>query len=558
VTTLATFSKRMLVVLAALLASACGGAGSGGGSQGAGDFYYHWACNGDSECLQTNPTGQASGTVDEGPVEVNCTQLQQFRIHFWGPASWDACDHSPTFTLPGSGTPSVTLVSPTAGTPGTAVTITGTNFPTSASDVTLELGGLTLTTANAAASTSGNTSITFGVPNAPMVRGPITVHTPGGQATSSSAFTILDDLTGVAWSGTSFVAVGAYGTALTSPDGLAWTPRTTGVNPLVVSLASAWWSGTGFLAGGTNGTILSSPDGVTWTSLSSGLGMSTVHGFASSGTQLIAVGTASALAKSTDGSTWTAGSYGQASDAYNGVVWGNGEFVAVGYQILTSPDATTWTQRVAPSTAHTGVAWNGSTFVAVGNGGVVRTSPDGVTWTTRTSGTSANLRAVTWTNGHFVAVGAAGTVLTSADGSSWTARLGGGSVTLNGVAASGSRVVAVGNAGVTISSSDGTDWTSSLPPAPTGVSGLPGVSPTVSWSPVAGATSYVVYASGSSAVSKTSYSKRVVTSATSAQVTGINVDGYWWYFVVTAVNAYGEGPPSAPSLALCVGTHICG
>ena len=64
------------------------------------DWYYHWNCNGDPECLTTNPTGQPSGDSDEGPEEVNCTQLMQFRVHFWGPGALDACDQSPT---PGGG-----------------------------------------------------------------------------------------------------------------------------------------------------------------------------------------------------------------------------------------------------------------------------------------------------------------------------------------------------------------------------------------------------------------------------------------------------------------------
>ena len=48
------------------------------------NWYYHWNCNGDSDCLATNPTGAASGTLDEGPDEVNCTQLMVFASHFLG------------------------------------------------------------------------------------------------------------------------------------------------------------------------------------------------------------------------------------------------------------------------------------------------------------------------------------------------------------------------------------------------------------------------------------------------------------------------------------------
>jgi hypothetical protein len=83
-------STATVLVLLSLVLDGCGGAGGGGG-----DWYYHWSCNGDYECLTTNPTGQASGTVDEGPVQVNCTQLMQFAAHFWGSAATNSCDQSP-------------------------------------------------------------------------------------------------------------------------------------------------------------------------------------------------------------------------------------------------------------------------------------------------------------------------------------------------------------------------------------------------------------------------------------------------------------------------------
>src|SRR5579859_1514421 len=67
----------MLASLSFLLLAACG-ASSSTSSSGSGDWFYHWNCNGDSECLATNPTGAASGTLDEGPVEAECTQILQF------------------------------------------------------------------------------------------------------------------------------------------------------------------------------------------------------------------------------------------------------------------------------------------------------------------------------------------------------------------------------------------------------------------------------------------------------------------------------------------------
>lgn len=95
----------LIVLLATLLAACGGGGGSTGGSSGgagSGDWYYHWSCNGDAQCLATNPTGASSGTLNEGPVEANCSQLLTFAAHFWGGAATNSCDQSaagPSATL---------------------------------------------------------------------------------------------------------------------------------------------------------------------------------------------------------------------------------------------------------------------------------------------------------------------------------------------------------------------------------------------------------------------------------------------------------------------------
>ena len=86
-----------LATLVFLLLVAC--SGTGAGSSGSGDWYYHFACNGDSQCLNLNPTGQSSGNLDEGPSEASCTALMNFAARNWGPAAFNACDQSPAFPL---------------------------------------------------------------------------------------------------------------------------------------------------------------------------------------------------------------------------------------------------------------------------------------------------------------------------------------------------------------------------------------------------------------------------------------------------------------------------
>ena len=95
------------------------------------DWYYHWSCNSDAECLFTNPTGQASGDLDEGPDGVNCTQLLTFAAHFWGSAATNSCDQSPTpltytVTYDGNGSTGGSVpVDPTRYIDGQNVTVKG-------------------------------------------------------------------------------------------------------------------------------------------------------------------------------------------------------------------------------------------------------------------------------------------------------------------------------------------------------------------------------------------------------------------------------------------------
>lgn len=82
------------------------------------------------------------------------------------------------------------------------------------------------------------------------------------------------------------------------------------------------------------------------------------------------------------------------------------------------------------------------------------------------------------------------------------------------------------------------------PAAPTGVSATPGDKQVlVTWSAVSGATSYSIYYSTASGVSKTS-GTRVAPAASSQLVTGLT-NATTYYFVVTASDAAGEGVESA-------------
>jgi len=86
--------------------------------------------------------------------------------------------------------------------------------------------------------------------------------------------------------------------------------------------------------------------------------------------------------------------------------------------------------------------------------------------------------------------------------------------------------------------------TPTLPAAPAGVVATSGTNQvSLSWSAVTGATSYNVYYATSSGVTKANGTK-VVNAASPYVQTGLSV-GTTYYFIVTAVNAAGEGTASA-------------
>ncbi|GHO42199.1 serine/threonine-protein kinase [Ktedonospora formicarum] len=105
-------------------------------------------------------------------------------------------------------------------------------------------------------------------------------------------------LSGVAWSDSKFVVVGADGTALTSPDGTTWTGSALQASLSSRFLLSVVWSGSQFVAvGGALGNgdkaiLLTSPDGISWTAqtLPTSVSSSDLLDVAWSGSHFVVVG----------------------------------------------------------------------------------------------------------------------------------------------------------------------------------------------------------------------------------------------------------------------------
>jgi hypothetical protein len=233
---------------------------------------------------------------------------------------------------------------------------------------------------------------------------------PDGQTWTLRSTPEANSWTGVAFNGTTLVAVASTGATFqvaTSTDGITWTGRT-------ASEANAWqdvcWIGGSinlFVAVSQGGThrAMTSPDGITWTNQTTPVTLKTWGGIATNGTnQLVA----SAGTNSTQ-------------------------------SIMTSPDGVTWTLQTTPISLgfqNRGISYSSTLgqFIAcsqTGTGHVVRSTDGGVTWTdwgTPPSGwTLTSIKLAIWspelTKWVLVHTSTDAKVALSVDGDVWTTEL---------------------------------------------------------------------------------------------------------------------------------------
>jgi hypothetical protein len=151
----------------------------------------------------------------------------------------------------------------------------------------------------------------------------------GAWAEESSG--TVQDLYGVSYVNGLFVAVGAGGTLLTSPDGITWTTQTSNTNNSLRHIAYGVGSSAvgNYVVVGDAGTIVSSPDALSWTSQTIPTTQSLYSVCFGPDLQFIAVGTAGTVVYSSSGTdgSWSVGNAGSI-DLYS-IVPGD-VFIAVG------------------------------------------------------------------------------------------------------------------------------------------------------------------------------------------------------------------------------------
>jgi len=317
---------------------------------------------------------------------------------------------------------------PTSGPEGESVQISGLMFSPVPAGNTVSFNGVAATVESAT-----EMEIVVSVP-AGATNGPITVTTSGGTAMTSEDFTVLTDpvTPGAAWTtrtsglrespsglardGAKYVAVGS--SIVTSTDIVRWDERKT-----FGSLYDIKWNGQRFIAVGLFGTIVTSVDGLTWTTPSAG-GSEDLYGVAYSDGLWVAVGESGTIRTSPDGDTWTTRT-SPVPDDLTDIAWNGSLFVAVGTDgvIITSPDGIAWSVRVSgTSDSFTAVASNASMMVAStfpypGSTSAIYTSSDGVSWTQQAPGIGT-FYDIIHAGGQWVAASSY-SVARSVDGVSW-------------------------------------------------------------------------------------------------------------------------------------------
>ncbi len=327
---------------------------------------------------------------------------------------------------------------------------------------------------------------------------------PDGRAWTTRTSGTTEDLTAVAWNGSTLVAVGFDNAAsgpllMVSANGRDWAKATPPAGSPSVMLTAVAWTGSRFVASGGYGYMFTSADGTTWAHHQV-LGGVYVDAFTWDGSRLVGVGRGGLVVTTPEAAPdaaadWTIQVYKDDIESLQGLAIGDVEspthigtirrlvVVGDGGTVLTSDDeGETGIGQTSPVPDNlrdvVATSWSSPRprFIAVGYNGTIITSNDAAAWTTQSSGTAEHLQAATFFRplnpsdpSLVIAVGAKGTVLTSDGGTIWNTRTSGTTEGLMGIAsglveegkppAATMRIVAVGLNGTILTSSGGSVWT---------------------------------------------------------------------------------------------------
>jgi hypothetical protein len=272
---------------------------------------------------------------------------------------------------------------------------------------------------------------------------------------SRAILPLSEEGAGIAFGNGLFVAVGAFNSAATSPDGINWTPRTIPGPNDNAGWQAVHYAGGMFIAlsrsdnfgsGSPVNRFATSADGVTWT-MRTMPAMSGTFNWRNlaygNGTYVVTPrvfgGASNRYMTSADGATWTSRTLPVGAFDWP-IAFGNGIFVAVGYQsnkIAYSSDGVSWTAQTfsGPNYIFDTVVFGGGKFVITGWGGIndsvgygkkTYTSTDGISWASNSNALPPldmfveNNRLLAYGSGSFLALSDGARVFaSSSDGATW-------------------------------------------------------------------------------------------------------------------------------------------
>jgi hypothetical protein len=251
------------------------------------------------------------------------------------------------------------------------------------------------------------------------------------------------------------------GSRTNSAEPVKWQPLSASARTWLWSVAR---TPTHYVAVGDYGTILSSPNGIDWDLelVPFTVTNSVLLGVGGSSNLLLAVGSQGTVLRGTNVFLWSELLPKPTTNDLQGVCFDGQQFILSGGNgtILTSPEGTNWTRRNTPTSAFLmSVATFPGGLIAVGEDGVILASTNrGTNWTACTSGTTNWLSQVRWLNDRLLAVGENGCILTSTDGVQWRTNASGTTAWLNAADFIEDTWFIAGNQGTVLGSPDATNW----------------------------------------------------------------------------------------------------
>jgi hypothetical protein len=251
-----------------------------------------------------------------------------------------------------------------------------------------------------------------------MTFGAATLQSTVGDTWTMRLFNFQGPEKPVSWSIDRFMVLESDA-LVTSRDGKAWQ-RT--LLPLSSADAVVTWNGSLYVVGASNGRILTSPDGVVWTARQSGIA-DNIRDLVFANGRVVAMGQAGAVTTSADGVTWVPRTL--VARQLQDLEWAGQRFVvSAGDVTLTSADGLTWQQSSTLPSPVTRMAWTGTELMGMNRSRVVR-STDGLTWTLvgdiDQNASSLKIETVTRVGSVFVACQVlSANLLYSSDARTWT------------------------------------------------------------------------------------------------------------------------------------------